>query len=264
MNSTTARRPATRLIRSRWVPLPRVIQWPMARPISTMELVRKRNAEVPANSLHRPAGCTRAAATISYRPCDDDVIVPSTATGIDFEAEIAVVTGDAHGHGWLDALDGIRLVMLANDVSLRNLDSRRTGQGLRLSRASPPRPFSPVAVTLDELGDASEGRPSAFDAAEHLERPQGRHVRCGRGDDLSFGQLRPISVRRANGRAVSIVGSGTVGATRAWSGRGKNKRMEMALAAIAASPKTLHRDHPGRMRAADRVHEVPAHTIRTR
>lgn len=74
----------------------------------------------------------------------DDVIVPSEAMGIDFEAEIAVVTGDVKmGSTPEQALDGIRLVMLANDVSLRNLIPAELAKGFGFFRASPPPPSAP-------------------------------------------------------------------------------------------------------------------------
>jgi fumarylacetoacetate (FAA) hydrolase len=74
--------------------------------------------------------------------------------GIDFEAEIAVVTGDVKmGATPEQALDGIRLVMLANDVSLRNLIPAELAKGFGFFQSKPATAFSPVAVTLDELGE---------------------------------------------------------------------------------------------------------------
>ena len=85
-------------------------------------------------------------------------MVPSEAFGIDFEAEIAVVTGDVKmGATPEQALDGIRLVMLANDVSLRNLIPAELAKGFGFFQSKPATAFSPVAVTLDELGDAWQG-----------------------------------------------------------------------------------------------------------
>ena len=68
-------------------------------------------------------------------------------------------------------------VMLANDVSLRNLIPDELAKGFGFFQSKPATAFSPVAVTPDELGDAWAGRPRAPDAAKQLERPQGRHVR---------------------------------------------------------------------------------------
>ena len=136
-----------------------------------------RPADVPGRQrrLHRPAATTWSCASEDY--------------GIDFEAEVAVITGDVPmGSTPEQALDGIRLVMLANDVSLRNLIPDELAKGFGFFQSKPATAFSPVAVTLDELGDAWDQGRAAPDAAKHLERPQGRHVRRRPGDDLP---LRP-------------------------------------------------------------------------
>src|SRR5256885_8693384 len=84
-------------------------------------------------------------------PCDD-VVVPSESMGIDFEAEIAVITADVPmGATPERALGGVRLVMLANDVSLRNLIPNELSKGFGFFQSKPATSFSPVAVTLDEL-----------------------------------------------------------------------------------------------------------------
>ena len=116
-------------------PLPRDYQWAGGSAfINPVELVRKAHgAEVPAHLRTNPP---------MYQGGNDDVIGPhenivcaSAGFGIDIEAEVAVSTGDvAMGSAPDAALEGLRLLTLANDVSLRHLDSRRTGQGLRLLR----------------------------------------------------------------------------------------------------------------------------------
>lgn len=76
----------------------------------------------------------------------DDIVVAHEEWGIDFGASIALVTGDvAAGATPDDAHQHICLLMVANEVSLRNL-------GLPQSR--PTTSFAPVAVNPDELGDA--------------------------------------------------------------------------------------------------------------
>jgi fumarylacetoacetate (FAA) hydrolase len=86
-----------------------------------------------------------------------------------------VITGDVPmGSTPEQALDGVRLVMLANDVSLRNLIPAELAKGFGFFQSKPATAFSPVAVTLDELGDAwDQGRVQPHPAV-HLERPQGR------------------------------------------------------------------------------------------
>ena len=83
-----------------------------------------------------------------------------------------MITGDVPmGTGAEQALDGIRLVMLANDVRLRNLIPAELAKGFGFFQSKPATAFSPVAVTPDELGDAWRARAPAPDAGEHLERP---------------------------------------------------------------------------------------------
>jgi len=137
--------------------------------------------------------------------------VPSEAMGIDFEAEVAVVTGDVKmGATPEQALDGIRLVMLANDVSLRNLIPAELAKGFGFFQSKPATAFSPVAVTLDEIGQAWRG------GRAHLTLQStwnGRKVGlCDAGEEMTFhfGQLVAHIARTRNVRAGSIVGSGTV------------------------------------------------------
>jgi fumarylacetoacetate (FAA) hydrolase len=131
--------------------------------------------------------------------------------GIDFEAEVAVVTGDVPmGASPEQALDGIRLLMLANDVSLRNLIPDELAKGFGFFQSKPATAFSPVAVTPDELGDAWQG------GRVHLTLQStwnGRRVGlCDAGVDMTFhfGQLIAHICKTRNVRAGSIVGSGTV------------------------------------------------------
>jgi fumarylacetoacetate (FAA) hydrolase len=108
------------------------------------------------------------------------------------------------------ALDGIRLVMLANDVSLRNLIPAELAKGFGFFQSKPATAFSPVAVTLDEIGEAWQ------DGRVHLALQSswnGRKVgMCDAGPEMTFhfGQLIAHIAKTRNVRAGSIVGSGTV------------------------------------------------------
>jgi fumarylacetoacetate (FAA) hydrolase len=138
-------------------------------------------------------------------------VVANEAFGIDFEAEIAVITGDVKmGATPAQALDGIRLVTLANDVSLRNLIPAELAKGFGFFQSKPSTAFSPVAVTPNELGDAWQG------GRVHLTLQStwnGREVgMCDAGEEMTFhfGQLIAHIAKTRNVRAGSIVGSGTV------------------------------------------------------
>ncbi|WP_311223006.1 MULTISPECIES: fumarylacetoacetate hydrolase family protein [unclassified Acidovorax] len=192
-------------------PLPRAYQWADGSAyINHVELVRKaRNSEVPESFYTDPL--MYQGGSDDFIGPRDDVIVPSEAMGIDFEAEVAVITGDVKmGVSPEQALDGIRLVMIANDVSLRNLIPAELAKGFGFLQAKPATAFSPVAVTLDELGAAWQG------GRLHLTLEStwnGRKVgQCEAGPEMTFhfGQLIAHIAKTRNVRAGSIVGSGTV------------------------------------------------------
>lgn len=192
-------------------PLPRAYQWADGSAyINHVELVRKaRNAEVPQSFYTDPL-MYQGGSDDFIGPCDP-VVVPSEAMGIDFEAEIAVITGDVKmGATAEQALDGIRLVMLANDVSLRNLIPAELAKGFGFFQSKPATAFSPVAVTLDEIGEAWQG------GRVHLALQStwnGRKVgMCDAGPEMTFhfGELIAHIAKTRNVRAGSIVGSGTV------------------------------------------------------
>src|SRR5574343_459271 len=168
-------------------PLPRAYQWADGSAyINHVELVRAaRNSEVPKTFYTDPL-MYQGGSDDFIGPCDDVVCVDE-AHGIDFEAEIAVITGDVPMRATPDeALEGIRLLMLANDVSLRNLIPDELAKGFGFFQSKPATAFSPVAITPDEL--------------------------CEAWPDMTFhfGQLIAHICKTRNVRAGSIVGSGTV------------------------------------------------------
>jgi fumarylacetoacetate (FAA) hydrolase len=192
-------------------PLPRAYQWADGSAyLNHVELVRAaRNAEVPASYYEDP---------LMYQGASDDFLGPtedarfaSEDWGIDFEAELAVVTGDVPmGAGPEQALDGVRLLLVANDWSLRDLIPPELGKGFGFVQSKPATAFGPVAITPDELGAAWEG------GRAHLVLQSswnGRKVgMCEAGAEMSFhfGQLIAHLCKTRQVRAGSIVGSGTV------------------------------------------------------
>ncbi|GAB3768174.1 fumarylacetoacetate hydrolase family protein [Ramlibacter monticola] len=192
-------------------PLPRAFQWADGSAyINHVELVRAaRNAEVPKSYYEDP---------LMYQGGSDDFLGPmedakffNEEWGIDFEAEVAVVTGDVPMAATPEqALDGVRLLMLANDWSLRNLIPAELGKGFGFFQSKPATAFSPVAVTPDELGEAWEGgRVNLVLQSAWNGRKVGM---CEAGPDMTFhfGQLIAHICKTRNVRAGSIVGSGTV------------------------------------------------------
>ena len=192
-------------------PLPRAFQWADGSAyMNHVELVRaSRNSEVPANFYEDPL-MYQGGSDDFLGPCDP-VVCPSTDYGIDFEAEVAVITGDVPMQASpAQALDSIRLVMIANDVSLRRLIPNELAKNFGFLQGKPATAFSPVAVTLDELGDAWEqGR---LHLSMRVDWNGKRVGMCEAGPEMTFhfGQLIAHLCKTRNVRAGSIIGSGTV------------------------------------------------------
>lgn len=192
-------------------PLPRAFQWADGSAyVNHVELVRKaRMAEMPESFWHDP---------LMYQGGSDDFIGPtediecmSEEWGIDFESEVAVITSDVPmGVKVQHATQYIRLLMLVNDVSLRNLIPAELAKGFGFFQSKPASSFSPVAVTPDELGDAWR------DGKLHLPlRSTWNGVLVGQpnaGVDMvfSFPQLITHLCKTRHARAGTIIGSGTV------------------------------------------------------
>jgi len=192
-------------------PLPRAYQWVDGSAyLNHVELVRKaRGAEMPA-SFHDDPLIYQGGSDDFLGPTDDAVFA-SADWGIDFESELAVVTGDvAIGTSPDRALEGVRLLMLVNDWSLRQLIPAELAKGFGFLQGKPATAFGPVAVTPDELGTAWQG------GRVHLaleSRWNGRRVgltEAGPEMGFHFGQLIAHVAKTRRLRAGSIVGSGTV------------------------------------------------------
>ena len=192
-------------------PLPRAFQWADGSAyVNHVELVRRaRNADMPDSFWHDPL-MYQGGADDFIGPTDD-IMLASEDWGIDFEGEVAVITGDVPMGVRVDeAGSHIRLLMLVNDVSLRNLIPAELAKGFGFVQSKPASSFSPVAVTPDELGDAWA------DGKVHLPlRATWNGVLVGQpnaGVDMvfSFPQLVTHLAKTRNVRAGSIIGSGTV------------------------------------------------------
>ncbi len=192
-------------------PLPRAYQWVDGSAyVNHVELVRRaRGAAMPPEFWTDPLMYQGASDTM-LGPCAD-IVHRDAAYGIDFEAEVAVVTGDVPmGIAPADAGSHILLVMLVNDVSLRNLIPAELGKGFGFLQSKPASSFSPVALTPDELGDAWRGAKLHRPLTTSLNgRPFGRP---DAGEDMTF-DFATLVAHAAKTRklaAGSIVGSGTV------------------------------------------------------
>ena len=192
-------------------PLPRAYQWADGSAyLAHVERVRKaRGAELP-ESLRSDPLVYQGGSDDFLGPCDDAPFARAE-DGVDFEAELAVVTGDIPlGATPAQGLEGVRLVMLANDWTLRERVPAELAKGFGFFQSKPATAFSPVAVTPDELGDAWQG------GRVHLTLQvawNGRKVgllEAGPEMHFHFGQLIAHLAKTRNLRAGTIVGSGTV------------------------------------------------------
>jgi len=203
-------------------PLPRAYQWADGSAyVNHVALVRQaRGAELPESFWHDP---------LMYQGGSDRFVGPrdpieaiDEAHGIDFEAEVAVVTDDVPmGVDAAAAARHIKLVMLVNDVSLRGLIPGELAKGFGFFHGKPASAFSPVAASPAALGEAWR------DAKLHLPlrswingeafgAPQA-------GEDMTFdfaGLIAHAAATRHLG-AGTIIGSGTVSNRDADGGPGR-------------------------------------------
>ena len=192
-------------------PLPRAYHWADGSAyVNHVELVRKaRGAEMPESFWHDPLMYQGGAD--SFIPPHAPIQMADEAWGIDLEAEIAVITDDVPmGATAAQAAEHIQLLMLVNDVSLRNLIPGELAKGFGFYQSKPSSSFSPVAVTPDELGETwKDGK---------VHRPLVSHIngalfgQPNAGVDMTFNF--PILVAHAAKTrplgAGTIIGSGTV------------------------------------------------------
>ena len=192
-------------------PLPRAHHWVDGSAyVNHVELVRKaRGAEMPPSFWTDPL--VYQGGSDDFLPPTADVPVPSEEFGIDLEAEVAVVTDDVPmGTTAADARRHVKLVMLVNDWSLRNLIPAELGKGFGFYQSKPATSFSPVAVTPDELGDAWDGGKVSLPLVSHINGELFGHPEAGVDMTFDFPRLIEHVTRTRRLGAGAIVGSGTV------------------------------------------------------
>lgn len=193
-------------------PLPRAFQWLDASAyVNHVELVRQARGAVLPEAFWTDPLMYQGGSDGFLGPTQDIELPADRALGIDFEAEVALVLGDVPmGVSALDALDHVRLVMLANDVSLRLLIPEELERGFGFYCSKPAGSFSPCAVTPDELGDA--WRSGKLHRPVHVSLnglPFG-HADAGVDMTFDFGVLIAHAAKSRPLGAGTIIGSGTV------------------------------------------------------
>jgi fumarylacetoacetate (FAA) hydrolase len=192
-------------------PLPRAYQWADGSAyVNHVELLRKaRGADMPPSFWTDP---------LMYQGGSDAFLAPHDAIqladetwGIDFEAEIAVVTDDVPMGVSAEAARGhIKLVMLVNDVSLRGLIPAELAKGFGFFQSKPSSAFSPVAVTPAGLGDAWDGGKLHLPLLSFLNGDPFGRPNAGQDMTFDFPTLIAHAARTRRLGAGTIIGSGTV------------------------------------------------------
>ncbi|MBO2621014.1 fumarylacetoacetate hydrolase family protein [Shewanella algae] len=192
-------------------PFPRAYLWADGSAyVNHVELVRKaRGAEMPESFWTDP---------LVYQGGSDSFIAPradiplaSEDWGIDFESEIAVVTDDVPmGVSAENAASHIKLLMLVNDVSLRNLIPAELAKGFGFFQSKPSSSFSPVAITPDELGDKWQDTRVHLPLITHLNNELFGKPNAGVDMTFNFAELIAHVTKTRPLGAGAIIGSGTI------------------------------------------------------
>lgn len=192
-------------------PLPRAYEWVDGSAyINHIVLVRKARGAEPPETLRTDPLVYQGGSSVLLAP-RQDIVLHDEAWGLDFEAEVCVILGDVPiGTTKADAGKYIRLVCLANDITLRNLIPNELAKGFGFFNSKPATAFSPFAVTPDELGDAfHDGRVFLRLRSTYNGQVVGD---CDAGPEMFFSfydLIEHITKTRAFG-AGTILGSGTV------------------------------------------------------
>ena len=192
-------------------PLPRAYQWADGSAyVNHVELVRKaRGADLPESFWTDPL--MYQGGSDSFIGPRDDIPMADESWGIDFEAEVTVITDDVPmGVSAADAVDHIQLIMLVNDVSLRGLIPGELAKGFGFFQSKPSSAFSPVAITPDELGDSWKDAKVHLPLLSTLNDKAFGKPEAGIDMTFDFGQLVAHAAKSRPLGAGAIVGSGTV------------------------------------------------------
>jgi fumarylacetoacetate (FAA) hydrolase len=194
-------------------PLPRAYEWIDGSAfVQHVELVRRARGVAPPASLRTDPLVYQGGSGVLLGP-SDPLVLPDPAWGLDLEAEICVVLGDTpRGVRASEATRHVRLLLLANDATYRELVPHELAKGFGFFQSKPATAFSPFAVTPDEL------EPAWRDGRVHL------RLRSMLNDELlgdpdagemhfSFFDLIEHIGRTRAFTAGTIVGSGTVSNT---------------------------------------------------
>ncbi len=192
-------------------PLPRAYEWiDGSAYINHIVLVRKARGAEPPATLESDPLMYQGGSGVFLSPCDD-IPLADPAWGLDFEAELCVVLGDMpQGTDANNAEQYIRLIMLCNDITLRNLIPAELGKGFGFLQSKPATAFAPFAITPDELGDAWQDGRVHLPLISSLNGNRVGTPDAGPEMHFSFYQLMAHMAKTRSFTAGTILGSGTV------------------------------------------------------
>ncbi|MEY4545779.1 MAG: hypothetical protein RL685_1974 [Pseudomonadota bacterium] len=203
---------STAVVGARWrSPLPRAYEWiDGSAYLNHLILVRRARGAQPPAGLETDPLVYQGGSGALLGP-HSPFALPNPEWGLDFEGEVAVVLGDVpRGIESNDAGACVRLVMLANDWSYRNLIPAEIAKGFGFFNSKPATAFSPFAVTPNELGERWQqgrlsGRLSCTLNGQRMGTPD-----TGVGMHFSFHDLIAHIARTRDFCAGTILGGGTV------------------------------------------------------
>ncbi|MEX3949848.1 fumarylacetoacetate hydrolase family protein [Paraburkholderia sp. EG287B] len=202
-------------------PLPRSFQWLDASAyLRHVELVRRaRGAGMPPSALTDPI--MYQGVSSPFLPWNGPIEVLGSNWGTDFEAELVVVTGEiAAGASKAECAQAIRLIGLANDISLRGLIPEELAKGFGFIHGKPPTALGPLFVTPDELGDQWDGERAHLELRVSHNGTTVGSLQTGEDMHFSFADLIHHATRTRPLCAGTVLGAGTVSNQREGSGYG--------------------------------------------
>ena len=192
-------------------PLPRAYGWiDGSAYINHVILVRKARGALPPATLETDPLVYQGGSDTFLDP-RGDIPVMDLATGPDFESEITVITDDVPMATPADQVGAhIKLLMLCNDVTLRNLIPVELAKSFGFYCSKPSTAFSPFAITPDELGDAWVDGRLYLPLRTWLNGERFGDPEAGPEMHFSFHDLLAHACKTRVLSAGTIVGSGTI------------------------------------------------------
>ena len=192
-------------------PFPRAYQWlDGSAYVTHVELLRKaRGVELPANFWVDPL-MYQGGSDHFLGPCET-IKIKDINWGVDFEGELAVVVDDVPlGISENKAEQHIKLIMLVNDISLRNLIPDELNKGFGFVHGKPPSAFGPLAITPDTIGQSWKDGKVHLPLLIKLNGKKVGFANAGVDMTFSFPELVAHAAKTRRLRAGTIIGSGTI------------------------------------------------------